>query len=147
MDPIPSIIEVQRLYPDAHDLSRSHASDAGLDLKVYAPKGLTLFRGTRYTLPTGIAIALPPGWGAFVMGRSGHTVAGLTVYLGLIDSGYRGEIKVMADYEGVSEPYQLEHGARIAQLVPFRIPAVTLVETTMLPPSERGMGGFGSTGR
>jgi dUTP pyrophosphatase len=99
-------------------------------------------------VPTGIALAIPPGFAGLVLPRSGLALRhGVTVLNtpGLIDAGYRGEIKVLLVNLG-QEPVTLQRGERIAQLVVQRVEHVTLVPMPTLPPSARGGGGFGSTG-
>jgi len=120
--------------------------DAGLDL--YAAETVTLAPGARGLVPTGIALAIPPGFAGFVLPRSGlalrHGVTCLNTP-GLIDAGYRGEVKVLLINHG-HEPVTLSRGERIAQLVVQRVERVALIPVTELAPSARGAGGFGSTG-
>jgi len=120
--------------------------DAGLDL--YAADTVTLAPGARALVPTGIALAIPPGFAGFVLPRSGlalrHGVTCLNTP-GLIDAGYRGEVKVLLINHG-HEPVTLSRGERIAQLVVQRVERVALIPVTELAPSARGAGGFGSTG-
>jgi dUTP pyrophosphatase len=139
---------VQRLDPDVPIPSYAHPGDAGADLvttidAVIAP-------GDRALLPTGIAIALPEGYAAFVHPRSGLAVKhGLTVANapGTVDAGYRGEIKVALVNLDPREPAVLHRGDRIAQLVVQRVEHAVLHEVERLPGSDRGEGGFGSSGR
>ncbi|MDQ3785474.1 MAG: dUTP diphosphatase [Actinomycetota bacterium] len=122
--------------------------DAALDL--LAREGLTLSPGQRAAVPTGVAIALPPGYAGFVQPRSGralHEGLGVANSPGLIDSGYRGEIKVIAVNLDTEAPVQVKRGEKIAQLVVQRVESVQLEVTDRLPPSDRGEGGLGSTGR
>jgi dUTP pyrophosphatase len=120
--------------------------DAGLDL--HAAEGVTLAPGARALVPTGLALAIPPGFAGLVLPRSGlalrHGVTCLNTP-GLIDAGYRGEVKVLLVNLGEA-PVTLSRGDRIAQLVVQRVERVTLVPVAELPPSARGPGGFGSTG-
>ena len=120
--------------------------DAGLD--VYAAETVTLAPGARALVPTGIALAIPPGFAGLVLPRSGlalrHGVTCLNTP-GLIDAGYRGEVKVLLINHG-QEPVTLSRGERIAQLVVQRVEHVTLAPVTELAPTARGAGGFGSTG-
>jgi dUTP pyrophosphatase len=100
-------------------------------------------------VPTGIAIALPPGYAAFVHPRSGLALKhGLSVVNtpGTIDSGYRGEIAVLLVNHDLHEPISISRGDRIAQLVVQRVEQAAFVEVDVLPDSERGAGGYGSTG-
>jgi dUTP pyrophosphatase len=120
--------------------------DAGLDL--HAAEGGTLGPGERRTIRTGLALAIPQGFAGFVLPRSGLALRhGVTVLNapGLIDAGYRGELQVLLVNHG-SASIPIERGERIAQLVIQRIEHVDLVEVEELPESERGAGGFGSTG-
>lgn len=109
---------------------------------------MTLAPGARALVPTGIAVAIPPGYAGFVLPRSGLALRrGVTVLNapGLIDAGYRGEVKVLLVNHDAA-PVTLERGERIAQLVVQGIAYAELTEVEELPPSERGAGGFGSTG-
>ena len=121
--------------------------DAGLDLR--ASESVTLEPGERRLVPTGLAVAIPEGHAGFVLPRSGLAMhRGVTVLNapGLIDSGYRGEIKVLLINHG-AEAVSIDHGERIAQLVVQPVARARLVEEERLPDSARGEGGFGSTGR
>ena len=120
--------------------------DAGFDL--HAARDVTLDVGERALVETGIAVAIPSGWAGFVLPRSGLALHhGVTVLNapGLIDSGYRGEIKVLLINCG-SARANLVRGERIAQLVVQPVGQAELTEVEALPPSDRGAGGFGSTG-
>lgn len=138
---------VQRLDPDLPLPARAHPGDAGLDL--HARVGVTLDPGERALVPTGVAIALPAGYAAFVHPRSGlaakHGI-GVVNGPGTIDAGYRGEIGVVLINLDAQAPVTLHRGDRIAQLVVQQLPPVTLVEVERLPGSARDTGGFGSTG-
>ena len=121
--------------------------DAALDL--LAREDLTLAPGERAAVPTGVAIALPSGYAGFVQPRSGralHEGLGVANTPGLIDSGYRGEIKVVVVNLDTEVPVRIKRGEKIAQLVVLRVEEVQLAVTDRLPPSDRGEGGFGSTG-
>ena len=123
---------------------------AGLDLLAAIPAGvpLTLGPGARALVPTGLALALPPGYEAQVRPRSGLAVkSGLTVLNspGTIDSDYRGEVQVLLVNLGTA-PVLLERGMRIAQMVVAPVQRVALTEVQGLDSTERGSGGFGSTG-
>lgn len=134
--------------------------DAGVPLPVYALPGdagadivtavdITLQPGERAVLPTGIAIALPEGFAAFVHPRSGLAARaglGLVNAPGTIDSGYRGEIKVIVINHDSTQPLHLARGERVAQLVVQRVEHVEFDEVEELPESARGAGGHGSTG-
>ena len=120
--------------------------DAGLDLR--ASEAVTLEPGGRRLVPTGLAVAIPEGHAGFVLPRSGLAVQrGVTVLNapGLIDSGYRGELKVLLINHG-GEAVAIERGERIAQLVVQPVVPARLIEVERLPDSTRGEGGFGSTG-
>jgi dUTP pyrophosphatase len=127
--------------------ARAHPGDAGLDL--YSTRDVTLAPGERSAVGTGVAVALPAGYAAFVHPRSGlalrHGLAMVNAP-GTIDAGYRGEISVLLLNTDPSEPIRLRRGDRIAQLVVQRVPDVALHEVEHLPGSHRGGGGFGSTG-
>jgi len=120
--------------------------DAGLDLYAAAP--VTLAPGARALVPTGIALAIPPGFAGFVLPRSGLALRhGVTLLNtpGLVDAGYRGEIRVLLVNHG-DAPVSLSRGDRVAQLVVQRVEHVALAPVAELPESARGAGGFGSTG-
>jgi dUTP pyrophosphatase len=139
---------VQRLDPDVALPSYAHPGDAGLDLVTTVSAEVP--PGERVLLPTGIALALPEGYAAFVHPRSGLAVTygvSLVNAPGTIDAGYRGEIKVSLVNLDPRDPVVLERGDRIAQLVVQRVEHAVLHEVTALPGSDRGEGGFGSSGR
>lgn len=121
---------------------------AGLDLAAAVPAAVMLAPGGRATIPTGLAIALPPGYEAQIRPRSGLAARrGVTVLNapGTIDADYRGEIKVVLANLG-AEPFAVERGMRIAQMVVAPVTRVAWNEVGTLPESARGGGGFGSTG-
>jgi dUTP pyrophosphatase len=140
-------LQVTRLRDDAHLPRQAYAGDAGLDLA--ACERLTLQPGERSVVSTGVAVAVPDGYAGFVQPRSGLAARhGLSVVNspGLIDPGYRGELKVVLLNTDRTEPFTIEPGMRIAQLVIVPVPAVELVEVEELPESaERGARGFGSS--
>jgi dUTP pyrophosphatase len=141
------IIPVQRLDPDLPLPTYAHPGDAGADL--YAAVDVDLAPGERALVPTGIAMALPEGYAAFVHPRSGLAAKhGLSVVNtpGTIDEGYRGEIKVMLINHDLVAPIRLARGDRIAQLVIQRVERAQFLERDALPDSVRGAGGYGSTG-
>jgi len=122
---------------------------AGADLYAALAAPLTIPPGGRALVPTGLALALPPGWEAQVRPRSGLAWRhGVTVLNspGTIDSDYRGEVQVILVNLG-TEPFVVRRGERIAQLVVSRAVQVCFAEVEELPPTERGAGGFGHTGR
>jgi dUTP pyrophosphatase len=140
-------LEVQRLHPAAVLPTRAHASDAGFDL--HAVQAATLGPGERKMVPTGIAIALPEGHAGLGLPRSGlaarHGIA-LVNAPGLIDEGYRGELRVLLLNTDATEPFAIAPGDRIAQLVLVRVSLADAVEVQVLDATERGDGGFGSSG-
>lgn len=144
-------VRVRRL-DHARDLplpAPATASAAGMDLRAAVDTPVTLRPGARSLIPTGIAIALPEGWEAQVRPRSGLALkSGVTVLNGpgTIDADYRGEVGVILINHG-TEPFVVERGARVAQLVVARVESVRWDEVDELPDSDRGAGGFGSTGR
>ena len=139
-------LPVRRLRPEARLPGRAYSGDAGLDLAACEP--VRLAPGERATVATGIAVAVPEGYAGFVQPRSGlAATSGITVVNspGLIDSGYRGEIKVVLLNTDPREPFEAEPGDRIAQLVVLPVPAVAVRELDELPASDRGSRGFGSS--
>ena len=141
-------ISVQRLDPLLPLPQQAHAGDAGVDL--YAREDTVLApNGGRALMPTGIAIAIPLGYAGFVLPRSGLALNhGISVVNapGLIDSHYRGELKVVLLNTDPARPYHVHRGDRIAQLVIQRAEDVTWVEVDALDENNRG-GGFGHSGR
>ena len=139
-------LAIRRLRDDAVLPERAYSGDAGLDLA--ACERVELAPGERATVPTGLAVAIPEGFAGFVQPRSGLAAwHGLTVVNspGLVDSGYRGELRVVLLNTDTSEPFVVEPGMRIAQLVVLPVPELELVEVDELPDSERGVRGFGSS--
>ena len=138
---------ITRLDPDVPLPSYARHGDAGADL--VAAEDVDLAPGERALVRTGVAIALPAGYAAFVHPRSGLAARhGVTVVNapGTIDAGYRGEIKVILLNTDPARPVSFRRGDRIAQLVVQRVEQVTFCEVTTLPGSARAEGGFGSTG-
>ncbi len=139
-------LPIRRLRHDAVLPERAYSGDAGLDLA--ACERVELGPGERATVPTGLAVAIPEGFAGFVQPRSGLAARhGLTVVNspGLVDSGYRGELRVVLLNTDAREPFVVEPGMRIAQLVVLPVPELELVEVEELPESERGVRGFGSS--
>ena len=136
------------LSPHARLPTRAHAGDAGLDL--YAGEAATLAPGGRASVGTGVAVALPPGSAGLVVPRSGlaarHGIA-LVNAPGIIDAGYRGELRVLLLNTDRTEPFAVAVGDRIAQLVVVRVEVFEPVAVDDLGESTRGNGGFGSSGR
>ena len=140
-------LPVARLRDDAILPAQAYDGDAGLDLA--ACERAQLGPGERAIVGTGVAVAIPAGYAGLVVPRSGlATRHGLTIVNapGLIDSGYRGELKVILLNTDPREPFVIEPGMRIAQLVLVETAAVQLVEVEALPVSVRGAAGFGSSG-
>ena len=140
-------IAVKRLDRDLPMPRYARPSDAGLDL--CSSERVVIEPGGRALVGTGVALAIPPGFAGLVLPRSGLALRhGVTVLNapGLIDAGYRGEVKVLLVNQDRTTPVTLERGERIAQLVVQAVAAVDLVEVEELSASERGAGGFGSTG-
>ena len=142
-------VPVRRLDPDLPLPSYAHAGDAGADL--FAREDVTIAAGGgRALVPTGIAIALPAGWAGFVQPRSGLALRhGVTVLNspGLIDAGYRDEVKVLLVNTDPATDYAVARGDRIAQLVIRPVAEASFPVVDELPPSHRDLGGFGSSGR
>jgi dUTP pyrophosphatase len=141
-------VPIQRLRADAELPSQAYAGDAGFDLT--ACERHELGPGERAVVPTGLAVAIPEGHGGFVLPRSGLAARnGITIVNapGLIDSGYRGEVQVVLLNTDQEEPFVVEPGMRIAQLVVLPVPPLEVVEVDDLPAAERGERGFGSSAR
>jgi dUTP pyrophosphatase len=140
-------LPIQRLRDDAVLPARAYEGDAGLDLS--ACERVELLPGERAVVGTGLAVAIPEGYAGFVQPRSGLADRhGITVVNspGLIDSGYRGELKVIVLNTDSTHPFVVEPGMRIAQLVVLEVPDVDLEEVDELPATERGVRGHGSSG-
>ena len=139
-------LSITRLRPEAVVPERAYAGDAGMDLS--SCERVELAPGERALVPTGLAIAIPDGHAGFVQPRSGLAAKhGITIVNtpGLIDSGYRGEVRVALLNTDARETFVVEEGMRIAQLVVLALPEIELVEVDELPDSERGVRGFGSS--
>jgi len=138
---------IQRLDPDLPLPSYAHPGDAGADLTTAVD--VELGPGERAMVRTGIALALPDGYAAFVHPRSGlaaRSGLGIVNAPGTVDAGYRGEITVLLINHDTELPVRLRRGDRIAQLVIQRVERARLTEVQLLPGSARGEGGYGSTG-
>ena len=141
-------VPVVRLDPDLPLPTYAHPGDAGADLvareDVTIPPG-----GGRAVIPTGIALAIPDGYAGFVLPRSGlalrHGITCLNTP-GLVDAGYRDELRVILVNTDPVEPYAVRRGDRIAQLVIQPVERTSFISVEDLPASARGLGGFGSTG-
>jgi dUTP pyrophosphatase len=141
-------LSVARLREDAVLPTQAYSGDAGLDLA--ACERVEIAPGERAVVGTGVAVAIPAGHAGLVLPRSGLAARhglGIVNAPGLIDAGYRGEVKAILHNTDGREPIVVEPGMRIAQLVLVRLPDVRLVEVEELPQSERGRGGLGSSGR
>ena len=140
-------LKVRRLDAGARLPTRAYPGDAGLDL--YALEDVVLGPGERAPVRTGIAVEIPEGQAGLVLPRSGlaakHGIA-LVNAPGLIDAGYRGEVRVLLLNTDRTEPFAISGGERVAQLVLVRVETPAVVEVEELALSERGAGGFGSSG-
>ncbi len=140
-------LKVRRLVPGAELPSRAHRGDAGLDL--HAAEPAVIAAGERAAVGTGIAVEVPAGHAGLVLPRSGlalrHGIA-LVNSPGLVDAGYRGEVRVLLLNTDRERPFELAPGDRIAQLLVVAFAATEIVEAPELGESERGAGGFGSSG-
>ena len=140
-------VPVTRLREDAVLPQSAYPGDAGLDLA--ACETIEIGPGERAVVPTGIAVAIPEGFAGLVVPRSGLALRhGISIVNtpGVIDSGYRGELRVIALNTDRERAFTVEAGTRIAQLVITPAPGVELVETDLLPEAARGTAGFGSSG-
>ena len=138
---------IQRLDPEVPLPARAHPGDAGLDLT--ARVDVEVAAGGRALVPTGIAIALPAGYVALAVPRSGLALRDGATLLnspGVIDAGYRGEVAAIVHNTG-EQPLHIRRGDRIAQLLVLQLPDVRVLEVATLPGTHRGVQGFGSTGR
>ena len=139
-------LSFRRLRSDAVLPERAYSGDAGIDL--VSCEWVELAPGERATVGTGIAVAIPEGHAGFVQPRSGLAARhGISIVNtpGLIDSGYRGELRIILLNTDGRETFVVEPGMRIAQLVVVPVPAIELIEVEELPESERGVRGFGSS--
>jgi len=142
------IVKVKRIDTGLELPAYAYPGDAGLDLR--SAVDITLAPFERSLIPCGIAVAIPEGYAGFVMPRSGLAIrSGLSMANtpGLVDSQYRGELKAVAVNLDAHEPIVIKRGDRIAQLVILAHPVVELIEVDELDETERGSGGFGSSGR
>ena len=139
-------LAIRRLRADAIIPERAYSGDAGLDLA--ACERVELRPGERAIVGTGLAVAIPEGYAGFVQPRSGLAARhGITIVNtpGLVDSGYRGELRVILLNTDTAETFAVERGMRIAQLVIVPLPEFELLEVDALPESKRGVRGFGSS--
>ena len=139
-------LPIRRLRDEAVIPARAYEGDAGLDLA--SCEHVALGPGERALVGTGLAVAIPDGYAGFVQPRSGLAAKhGITIVNapGLVDAGYRGELKVVLLNTDTSETFVVEPGMRIAQLVVMQVPGLDPVEVEELPESDRGVRGFGSS--
>ena len=137
-------IQIQQLHSRARLPEYAHVGDAGMDL--FSVETVNIAAGERTVVPTGLAMAIPEGYVGLVWDKSGIAVtSGLTTLAGVIDAGYRGEIKI-AVLNTSKKEYVCEAGQKIAQLLIQPVVQPTIVESNDLSVTERGQGGFGSTG-
>ncbi|MCR5415104.1 MAG: dUTP diphosphatase [Kiritimatiellae bacterium] len=140
-------LSVKRIHPDAVLPAYAHPGDAGMDVRSVAD--IAIEPGSRALVPTGLVFVLPPGWEAQVRPRSGLALKhGVTVLNtpGTVDSGYRGEIGVIL-FNSSAETFRVSKGDRIAQIVVSPAVQAEICETDDLDATDRGAGGFGSTGK
>lgn len=143
----PLVVRITRLDDDVELPSYAYEGDAGLDLR--AAEDVLLQPFERHLVSTGLAVAIPDGYAGFVQPRSGLAIKqGLSILNtpGLVDAHYRGELKIIAINLDPNTPIQIRKGDRIAQLVIQSVPTVRLVEVEELDATDRGSGGFGSSG-
>jgi dUTP pyrophosphatase len=137
-------LKIKKLHPDAKLPTYAHPGDVGLD--VYALETKTLQPGEHGRFYNGIAMEFPEGYGAFVMDKGSISKAGLATMGGVFDAGYRGEYNVHL-VNLSSEPYTIEKGDKVAQLVILPVEIAEIIQVDELSESERGEGRFGSTGK
>ena len=139
-------IEVQRLKQNATIPTKANLTDAGFDLYVCTEKEIILNPKESKLIPTGIAMALPRTHAGLIWDRSSMGVKGIHRFAGVVDSGYRGEIKVCL-YNSNDRPYTINSGDRIAQILIQKVDNFYLREVVDLNETDRGSGGFGSSGK
>jgi dUTP pyrophosphatase len=138
------VLKVKKIHEDAKLPLYGHRGDAGLDL--FSSADFVLDKGQVQAIPTGIQLAIPDGHVGLIWDKSGVSLKGIHRLAGVIDSGYRGEIKVVMINLG-EEPFVIETGMKVAQMLIQPIATVEVIETDDLEDSSRGQGGFGSTGK
>lgn len=136
-------LRVKRIHKEARLPSYGHPGDAGMDL--YADEDVVLERGNPVPVPTGIQVAIPVGHVGLVWDKSGVSLSGVHRLAGVIDAGYRGEIRVVL-INLTEKPYTVERGKKIAQMLIQPVFSVEIEEADNLDGTDRGEGGFGSTG-
>lgn len=137
-------IEVQKLKPEAKIPTKAHTTDAGFDL--YADRAYTIEAGKTMIVCTGISMAIPRDYAGLIWDRSSMGVKGLHRFAGVIDSDYRGEIKVCI-HNASDDVYQVAEGDKVAQLIVQAVPSFFIKEVDSLEETERGNKGFGSSGK
>lgn len=146
----PLCLNVKRLHKDATLPTKAHPGDAGWDLHCYPKNGspyAEVAPGKSALVGTGIAVSIPPGYFGYIRSRSGlASKSDLEVGAGVVDSGYTGEVRVLLRNHGDRIQYPVV-GDRIAQLLILPVPEVKLVEVDSFEETDRGEGGFGSSGR
>ncbi len=136
-------LKIKRLNPEAKLPSYGHPGDAGLDL--CSAVDHILASGSVFAVPTGIKMAIPPGYVGLVWDKSGISLKGVHRLAGVVDAGYRGEVQVVMINLG-RESFEIKAGMKIAQMLIQPVISVSVVETAELDDTSRGEGGFGSTG-
>ena len=139
-----NFFETKKLYESAKSPTKGHLEDAGWDL--YAFETVSIPAGATVLVSTGIAIAIPKGHSGLIWDRSSMGVKGVHRHAGVIDCGYRGEVKVCL-HNTTKEPFHVEKGDRIAQLIIQEVPHFVQHVVEELDSTDRGSGGFGSTGK
>lgn len=137
-------LEVKRIHPEAKPPRYSHKGDAGLDL--FSVIDWTLKAGEVKPIPTGIQVAIPEGYVGLIWDKSGISLKGVHRLAGVIDSGYRGEVRVVM-VNLSQEPFLIQKGMKVAQLLIQPVSEVRVVESDELRGTSRGEKGFGSTGK
>ena len=139
-------LRVKKLVPDAQFPVRAHEGDVGYD--IFASETTAIRPKERVLVSTGISIVIPEGHYGRIAPRSSLSVAGLDVGAGVIDPSYRGEVKVLLiNNTYPRNPYKVRKGDKIAQLILEKVSTISVVEIESLPETDRGDGGFGSTGK
>jgi dUTP pyrophosphatase len=137
-------LKVKKMTAEARLPQYSHPGDAGLDL--FAAEDLTIAAGEVKAVPTGIKMAIPEGYVGLIWDKSGISLQGVHRLAGVVDSGYRGEVKVVMANLG-KKPFAIKKGMKIAQMLIQPVESIEVAETDELDGTPRGEGGFGSTGR
>ncbi|OGD18340.1 MAG: deoxyuridine 5'-triphosphate nucleotidohydrolase [Candidatus Aminicenantes bacterium RBG_16_63_16] len=137
-------LRVKKIHPEARLPVYQHSGDAGLDL--FSAVDEVLGAGELKAVPTGIQMAIPEGYVGLIWDKSGISLQGVHRLAGVVDAGYRGEVKVVMINLG-KEPFAFKRGMKIAQLLIQQVVAVEVAEAADLDDTSRGEGGFGSTGR